>query len=111
MRVRKKIIYLPVISLAALLSLIYIIFSLPPSFELNLNYFTLPILPISFLLFFIFIWSLVAFIFISKVQGFLFAIFPTVYLLLRFFKLDQLLFLVLLILLFVGTELLFYRKH
>ncbi len=111
MRTRKKLIYLPVISLASSLTLLYIVFSFPPNFSLNLSGILLPIIPIVFLLFFVFIWSLVEFIFADRIQGFLFAIFPTIYLVLRFFKLNQLLFLILLLILFLGLELFFYRKH
>src|SRR4051794_19893644 len=107
MRTRKKLFYLPLISIASLVSLIYIILYFPPSFSIPLGSMQLPILPISFLLFFVFLWSLVGFIFANRTQGLIVALLPSVYLLLRYIKLNQPFFLVLLVLLFVGLELLF----
>jgi hypothetical protein len=111
MRTRKKLFYLPLISVASLVALIYIIFYFPPSFNLPILGFNLPIIISAFLLFFIFMWSLVGFIFANKIQGLIVALLPTVYLLLRYFKLNQVLFLILLIIIFAGLELLIFRKH
>ena len=111
MRYRKRLLYLPVISIASLLALLYIIFVFPPSYKLSIINLQLSIIPIGFLLSFVFLWSLIGFIFANKTQGLLIAALPTVYLILRFFHLTQTLFLVMLIIIFAGLELLFFRKR
>ena len=110
MRQRKKLWHLPIISIVSFLALIYVVFGFAPDDYILLNNFQFTVLPVGVLLLFVFLWSLVRFIFADKIQGLLVALLPTIYLILRLNKLTQPFFLVMLVLIFVGLELLIYRK-
>ncbi|MEK7551473.1 MAG: hypothetical protein AAB532_02645 [Patescibacteria group bacterium] len=111
MRKRKKLFILPILSIISFICLIYLIFVFPPQTIIAFSNFKVSALPISFLLSFVFLWTLFWFIFANKIQGLLLATFPLIYLILRLNNLNQTFFLVLLFVLFAGLELFFFRKR
>ena len=110
MRIRKKLWYLPIFSIVSFLTLIYVVFSFAPDDYMLLSNFQFTVLPIGLLLLFVFSWSLFRFIFADKIQGLLLALLLIIYLILRLNNLTQTFFLVMLVLIFVGFELLIFRK-
>lgn len=111
MRQRKKLFILPILSIVSFVCLIYLIFAFPPETIITFYNFKISALPISFLLSFVFMWTLFWFIFVNKIQGLILATFPLIYLILRLNNLTQTFFLVLLFVLFAGLELFFFRKR
>jgi len=109
MRKRKRLLILPILSIISLACLTYLIFAFPPNTLIIFYNFKITALPIAFLLSFIFLWTLLWFVFANKIQGLLLSIFPLIYLILRLNNLTQTFFLVLLFILFAGLELFFFR--
>lgn len=110
MRIRKKLWYLLVISIASVALLLYLVISYPPTYAFNLSGFSIIIFPLVFLSLIIFLWSLTSFIFANKTQGVLIATLTVIYLILRMNKLNQLFFLIMLLIIFAVFEFLLFRK-
>ncbi|OGH10916.1 MAG: hypothetical protein A3B38_04130 [Candidatus Levybacteria bacterium RIFCSPLOWO2_01_FULL_36_13] len=110
MRKRKSLLYLLLISFFSFAALLYLVFFFPPKFSLPLYSIEIPILPIAALAFFIFTWSISWFTLANKRRGAFISLAILIFLLLRFYKLNQALFPLLIIIFFVGLEILFREK-
>lgn len=93
-----------------MIGLIYLLVSYPPSFELRIGSYELGILNLFFTLVFLFLFSLIAYIFNNARRGMFAGVFVVIYLFLRLTKLTHPFFLVLIIALLVTIELFFSRK-
>ncbi len=101
---RKKIFLIS--SVVSLVGLITIILFLPPTFEISFSLLSLPIIYISFILIFLFLYSLTAYVFKSFIHGILVGLFPITYLILRLNDLRNPIFFILLLGLFIAMEIL-----
>jgi len=119
---RKRPLRLLALSLLSLASLIYLILAFSPNFQFTLPLgalakwgiysagWRIPILPIFFLLSFIFLISIITYLFRSPRRAILIGLLTIIYLILRMFRLDSSYFLFLLLALFISLEL-FFKKH
>jgi len=103
-RKKNKILFL-IISLVALVSALYIIFSFPPNFELRLNFLNLPIVFLFFPAFSLFIFGIFSF-FLGIRQGIIISLISCFYFILRLLGLTQSYFIAILLVLFLTFELL-----
>lgn len=92
------------------IGLIYLLVSFPPSFVVAWHGFSVPLLAIVGILFACTLFSFCTYLFNSKIQGILFAIFCFAYLFLRYIAVTNIFFLLLLFALFVVLELFFLKK-
>ena len=99
-----------VISLVSLTALALLVNLFPPNWSLVVGHWSLATLSLFFPLFFLFIFSSIAYLFKSKVHGNLIASFTIIYLIFRLNNLTHPFFLVLLLLLLVTLELLVSYK-
>jgi hypothetical protein len=109
MRKRKKRIGAFLISLALLGLFSYLIINFPPTYHVSIGNLLFPILPIFFLLTFAFLYFFFSAL-LSKRRGILIALFANIFLLLHLNHLTHPLFLILLVIIFGGLELLFIKK-
>jgi hypothetical protein len=82
------------------------IFLFPPDLSLKLSLITIPLYAALFIVAFLFLYSLTAYLTRSFIHGILIGLFPVVYLIMRLNELTNPLFFVLLAGIFVGLELL-----
>ena len=108
-RKRHNYIYLLIVILFGIIT-IYIIKTFPPTYKIPIQSVELPILPLFFISLVGFIFSALTFIFIKKTQGIIVSIFVVTYLILRLIGLTHWIFLILVIALFITTELFIFRK-
>ena len=108
-RKRRNYIYL-LFSILFAISTGYIFFNFPPDYKFYISNFGIPVLPIFFISFATFIFSLITFIFKSRLQGLIFALFLIFCLILRLTVLKHWLFLALILALFATTELFIHKK-
>ena len=117
---RKKSLILFILSILSFVALIYLIFFYSPSTQFTLplgalakwgiHNFQFSILPIFFLLFFIFLLSLISYLLRSPRRGALIGLLTIIYLILRMLHLNSPYFLFLLIVLFISLELFFKKR-
>ncbi len=92
----------------------YIFFNFPPDYNIDLSQynitFQIPITPVFFLSFYLFVFSFITFILIKKIQGILFVVFILGYIGMRQIGLTHWIFLVLLLALFITIELFLFKK-
>ena len=92
----------------------YIFFNFPPGYKIDLSNFNIsiqiPIIPIFFLAFSAFIFSLATFLFFRKTQGIIIVIFILGHIAMRQLGLTHWIFLVLVLSLFVTIEFFFLKK-
>jgi len=119
MRRKKRALWLLVLSFSSLATLIYLVVSFSPSKQFTLpleaasdaaKWGHFPLLPVFFILLFLFVFSLIAYLLNNARRGLFAAFFITTYLLLRFFHLTHIFFLIILIALFFTLELLFTNR-
>ena len=108
-RRRRNYIYILLAILLAI-ALMYIVKNLPPSYAIPVSNLKMPILPIFFLAFAGFIYSLLTFIFIQKTQGILISFFVILYLILRLLGLTHWGFGIIILALFITSEVFILRK-
>jgi len=104
-RKKRKKIFL-ITALISLVSITVIILLLPPTFEISLPFLSLPIIWLTFVFIFLFLYSLTAYIFRSFIHGILVGLFPITYLILRLNDVTGPIFFILLLGLFVAMEIL-----
>ena len=111
-RQRKNPLKYLLISIASFLTLIYILFFIPPSYHIQIFSFQIPILSLFFIFLFSFLFSLPTFIFKNKSHGLLLGLFAISILVFRLTGLTHPFFFILLVSLFLTLELLFtYKKQ
>jgi cytochrome bd-type quinol oxidase subunit 2 len=110
MRKKKRSIFELLISLLTFGTVFFLINNFPPNYQIAINNFKLPILPLFFILIFAGIFLFFEVILANKRRGILIALFSVSYLLLRFFGLTSLLFPALLLILFAGIEKFFVKR-
>jgi hypothetical protein len=110
MQRRRKPLSLLVLSILSFGVLGYLILNFPPGFNFSVINFNLSILIFSFLLLFIFLYSLFGFVLNNKRRGLLIGLFVVIYFLLRLNNLTHPFFLILLLILLVMLELLFAKR-
>lgn len=111
MRQRKRSYTLLFMGIISFLVLFYIILFLSPTYEVQSSNFTFPIMYLFFLSFFLFVFSLITFIFKSKTHGLLIGLFFVSFLIFHLNDLAHPFFFILLAALFLTLELFFtYRK-
>ncbi len=88
----------------------YLVFHFPPNYIFPVGNFGIPILPIFFMTFGLFIFSAFTFIFIQKIQGVIFSLFILCYLILRLTGLTHFIFGFMFIALFITVELFILKK-
>ncbi len=91
---------------------LFLVFLFPPDQKLSLPFQSIyiPSLPVFFLLIFLFLATLIIYLFRSLIHGVLIGLFVVSYLLLRLNNLTQPFFLLILALMFLLLEFLFYQK-
>ena len=108
-RKRHNYLFLLLAILSGILT-IYLIVSSPPEESINLQYFTISIIPIFFISLSIFIFSLGSFLFFRPIQGIIFVIFILSYIAMRLIGLTHWIFLLLVITLFITIEFMILKK-
>jgi len=106
---RQYFIFLP-LSVLFLASTAYLFFKVSPDYRFAFLNIRIPILPFFFVSLFAFIFSLLAFVSRSKLQGLIFSSLIVFYLFLRYLELTSPLFLGLVLALFVTIELFLYKQ-
>jgi len=106
LRKRKLLSFLAItfVSISCFALLLYLIFTFSPKANLNFNFITISVLPVAFLLFFIFIATLLS-LFIGRRRAILVGIFALSFLLLRYFSYTNPLFILLLAAILIVIEL------
>lgn len=107
---KKRPIALLLLSVLTLFVLLFVIFFIPPSNSVQVFGIFIPILLFFFPLLFIFLFSLLSFLYRKKTHGVLGGCFLVLYLLLRLGGFTHPLFLLILLALFLILELLFAKK-
>ena len=110
MRRNKRNFGLLIVSVLAFFAILYIVLNYSPALKLSILNFSFPILPLFFVLTFIFLYSLFTFILKSKRRGILIGLFVISYLVLRMNGLTNVFFVILLVVLFGSLELLFVKR-
>lgn len=110
MRGKKRRLWLLAIGLVLFAVWIYLVITLPPTFQLSLDSFQFPVLPVFFAVLFLFLSSLFSFVLNNKRRGILIGLFAAIYLILRLNGLKNLFFLILLLILMGSTELFFLKR-
>lgn len=111
MRRKKRSPILFVIVIISLASFAYLIFSIPPTYVLQIRNYELGIIFAFFLLLFISVFSLSAYILRNTRRGLCIGLFSSVYLYLRYVQLVHPFFLLLLLVLFITLELFFSSRR
>ena len=120
MRRKKRSLKFLALSLLSFIFLLYIIVYTPPSFKFTIfpaernlasqDNFQIPILIPFFTLLFIFVYSIIAFMFKSSIHGVLAGLFVVLYLVLRMKDLTHPFFLVLLFAIFLTLDIFFSKR-
>ncbi|OGH08084.1 MAG: hypothetical protein A2171_01270 [Candidatus Levybacteria bacterium RBG_13_35_9] len=105
----RKFYFLP-ISIASLISLLYLVLSFPPTYQFQIADFKLQILYPALILLFSFLYFLFSFLFANNRRGLFVGLFATIYLILRLNNLTHPLFLILLLILFISLELFYLNR-
>src|SRR5579859_1575836 len=90
---------------------IFIIKSFSPAMQFPIFQLTIPIINIFFLLLFICFFSSITFFLRTKLQGLLIATFMVIYLFFRYLNFTNLVYQILLLLIFISIELFFFQKQ
>ena len=88
----------------------YILINFPPSYKISVYMLSIPIVPIFIISLAGSIFCIFTFIFKRKLQGIIFSVFVILYLILRLLGLTHWIFLVLILALFITTELFVLKK-
>lgn len=110
MRKRKRPFLFLLVSFLSFMLGGYIVYYLQPNASITFFLIKLPVLPVFFFLLFAFLFSFTAYMLRSKLQGILVASFACIYLLIRMFGFTALFFQILLLALFIATELFFLQN-
>lgn len=108
-RKRHNFLYLLLVILFSILTG-YLFFNFPPDHKFEIISLEIPILPVFLFLLTGFIFSLLTFIFIQKTQGLVFSLLILFYLILRLIGLTHWIFAVLILALFITTEIFILKK-
>src|SRR6266566_5869775 len=103
MHISKRNLLFLILAVISFFAEMFLIQSFPPDTQLAVLRIKLPILVLFFGLVFLVIFSLVAFLLKSKLQGVLLAAFVVIYLLFRYFGFTKVLFQILLLLIFIAV--------
>jgi hypothetical protein len=98
------------LSILFAITTIYLFLNFPPSYKISIYKFSMPIIPVFMASLATFIFCIFTFIFKRKTQGIIFAVFTIVYLIIRLLGLTHWIFLVLILALFITTELFILKK-
>src|SRR3989344_542970 len=110
MRRKKKNVWLLTLSILSLSSFIYFINSFSPSSNLPIANYQVPIIPAFFLVFFIFLFFLSSYLLGNLRRSIMIGVLICIYFILRLFDLNNSLYVLLLIALFISLELFFKKK-
>src|SRR3989304_6596763 len=110
MKRRGRKFYFLVLSIISLVSLLYLVFVFPPTYQFQISNFKFQILYPFFFLLFSFLYFLFSFLFASKRRGLFVGAFAVTYFVLRLNNLTHPLFLILPLILFVSLELFFINR-
>lgn len=109
-RKRHNYIYLLLSILFGILT-VYIFYNFPPGYKFPISEIEIPVLPIFFISLAGFIFSLLTFIFIQKTQGLIVSFFVILYLIIRIMGLTHWIFALLVVALFITSELFILKKR
>lgn len=88
----------------------YIIYNFPPNHNFNIINLSIPVFPFFLIFLSLSIFSLFTFLFIRKLQGFLFSAFILFYIFLKLLGLTHFIFAILLIALFITIQIFIFKK-